>query len=500
MTASDAPGHIKPRIIIHGGAGNISPTNLPPPLYEAHRQALLKILSSTATLLEDPKTTALDAACHAVTLLELNPLYNAGRGAVFTTAGRIEHEASVMVSSPHPLGPREHAAATASSSSGGLSRLDLRKRACSSIHTSRVKHPILLAREILVRGGMEDGGGAGGHNQLSGIEVEGLAKEWGLEMRPPSWFWERKRWDQHRRGLGLSDDTETFEREKRKADEEAGCDGTELHYEPLAEDAGICAGAEGIERLHDEKARAVDGCAYCEEAPGKTWNGKDYLPQGTVGAVVLDRFGTICAATSTGGMTNKLPGRVGDTPTIGAGFWAESWQDHGPPKLVPQPSSPLSHVIRGDWKSFCRAILPSWLVGTNTNSAYLPITEAEKGSQKSSHVRAVGMSGTGNGDSFLRICAARTVAAVVRFSPPEQHVSLQRALSGVAGPDGALQASAEDRWGKTGEGEGGIIGIELVNGQGKIVSDHNCGGMFRTWIDDDGKKRMMAFSYEYGTL
>ena len=51
----------------------------------------------------------------------------------------------------------------------------------------------------------------------------------------------------------------------------------------------------------------------------------NYIPLGTCGAVVVDSYGTVCTATSTGGLTNKVAGRIGDTPTIGAGFWAEEW-------------------------------------------------------------------------------------------------------------------------------------------------------------------------------
>ena len=104
------------------------------------------------------------------------------------------------------------------------------------------------------------------------------------------------------------------------------------------------------------------------------------------------------------------------------------------------------------------------------------------------------MSGTGNGDSFLRLAAVRTVAAIARFSPDR---SLASAVHEIAGPGGALQQSAGDRWGKTGEGEGGIIGIELVGGKGKVVFDFNCGGLFRTWVDDDGNERVMVFKEEY---
>lgn len=71
-----------------------------------------------------------------------------------------------------------------------------------------------------------------------------------------------------------------------------------------------------------------------------------------------------------------------------------------------------------------------------------------------------------------------------------QQVSLQQAVSAVAGPHGELQRSAGDRWHRTGEGEGGIIGIELDQyGEGHVVFAWNCGGMFHAWIDEDGKEK-----------
>jgi L-asparaginase len=71
------------------------------------------------------------------------------------------------------------------------------------------------------------------------------------------------------------------------------------------------------------------------------------------------------------------------------------------------------------------------------------------------------------------------------------------AVAYVAGPDGELQRSAGDRWGKSGEGEGGMIGIELVGVEGKVVMDFNCGGMFRAWVDDDGGMKCLVFKGEY---
>lgn len=160
------------------------------------------------------------------------------------------------------------------------------KRACAVVLVNKVKNPIKLAREMLVRG-EKDGsgdsaqsggaGGAQGHCCLGGETVEKLARHWGLEMVDESYFWTRRRWDEHKRGL------------------------------------------------HEDKEQrtlSVDSL-FLKEDGG--WDGQAYLPQGTVGCVALDQYGEMCVATSTGGLTNKLSGRIGDTPTIGAGFWAEEW-------------------------------------------------------------------------------------------------------------------------------------------------------------------------------
>lgn len=105
------------------------------------------------------------------------------------------------------------------------------------------------------------------HTMMSGATAENIGADLGTELVDPSYFFTQKRWAEHRRGLGLPE--------------------------------------EGDE--------------------GKS----EYLPQGTVGAVALDVHGCIAALTSTGGKTNKLVGRVGDTPIFGAGFWAEEWEREG---------------------------------------------------------------------------------------------------------------------------------------------------------------------------
>jgi L-asparaginase len=418
------------------GAGNITHDNLPcgGPAYTAYQTALRSILRQASSKLKEPGATALDVATYAVTLLENDALFNSGHGAVYTTAGTHELEASVMVSRGY------------------------RKRGAGVMKVTRAKHPILLAKEMLIRGDADDGEGAGQHVQLHGETCDRLAGQWGLEMVRPSYYWTRRRWDEHRRGLGWSYTDGEYEAARKAADE------------------GIAVNTEVQTEVQTE--------VKLERRKDRTWDGKEYLPQGTVGCVVLDSTGAICAATSTGGLTNKLPGRIGDTPTIGAGFWAEEWSTTRPTSS--SPSSPTTPPL-----SALSACLPGI-------SAYLPIPFTAPPELKT-NVRAVGMSGTGNGDSFLKLNAVRTAAAIARFSRNHPAttgmVPLQDAVSAVAGPNGVLQQSAAERWKKTGEGEGGIIGVDYDGdeGTGEVVMDFNSGGMSRAWVDDLGVERVGIF-------
>ena len=396
----EKPLAVKPRIILHGGAGNITRSNLTQEAYNAYKGALLEVLHTAETKLHQPAANALDVATYAVTRLEDDGLFNSGHGAVYTTAGTHELEASVMVSRGY------------------------RKRGCGVMRVTKAKNPILLAREMLMRGELEDGGGAQGHCQLSGETCDRLAEEWGLKTVRPSYFWTKKRWDEHRRGLGKNHDSRIYRRDKRLADEAAvsvKLDGEDVENELMNIDA------------------SYDG-------PG--WDGKEYLPQGTVGAIVLDSVGTLCVATSTGGLTNKLPGRVGDTPTLGAGFWAQEWH-------IPSLKSPPLLPSIGSLASVVTSCLP--VLSSYTSLPGSPTSASDD--QPHSHTRAVAMSGTGNGDSFLRLSAVHAAASMARFASSHRSqaatVSLQDAVSAVAGPNGMLQQSAEDRWLKTGEGEGG---------------------------------------------
>lgn len=429
---------ITPRLIIHGGAGNILPSNLPPEKYKKYHDSLLSILAESHYFLTHPSSfplatrssaSALDTVTFAVSQLEDNPLFNSGHGAVFTRDGVNELEASIMVSNGK------------------------KKRGVGLMGLQHVKNPIKLAREMLLRGeeDLEGGngehrgpmasaaaGGAQGHCQLHKFSAEKLAEQWGMEMVDPSYFFVQARWDEHVKGL---------------------------------------------------EKEAKGGVA--------TWDEEHFFPQGTCGAVALDSEGVIAVATSTGGMTNKLTGRIGDTPTLGAGFWAEEWEGKFPSTQAamlrqPGPALILSDALKGALAD-CFPSLNTYLL--------VPSNDVDMSCLKSTRVfRATGMSGTGNGDSFLRTNAVRTASAIARYRP---HTSLQSALSEVTGPGGELVKSAGDRWRKTGEGEGGIIGVELIvrtdvhgdsmSSSSQIVEDYNCGGMFRAAVDKHGKAVMRVW-------
>ena len=466
----DAQGHgpasdVTPRIIIHGGAGAILESKFSPERRRLYRNVLLSTVRHASDLLANGES-AVAAATAAVARFEDSPLFNSGHGAVFTRAGTIELEASVMVSRGY------------------------KKRAAAVSLIRHVKNPVMLARQVLERGeqdmegstvtekpsqrehdlkgddGNPDGGigwsqeSAGQHCHISGPEAERLAQTWGLKLVDTRYFWTKKRWDEHRRGL------------------RQGAEGGEGPEVPTW--AQITADADGNlkEMLADEEAAS-------------SWDGFEYLPQGTVGAVALDFEGMLCAATSTGGLTNKLPGRIGDTPTIGAGFWAEEWRENGSSRLLERASADGTQsawsqrpALPALWSTLASTCVP-WVQG------YLPVHAQRllgQGEEKgaASQVRALALSGTGNGDSFLRLGLARWTCAIPRLIPSS---SLGKAINGVLGHGGELERSAGDRFGRTGEGEGGAIGIELKDGKGSVVADFNCGGMFRAWIDDEGNER-----------
>jgi beta-aspartyl-peptidase (threonine type) len=220
-------GHTPGRtaIAVHGGAGVIRRSELSADRKAECHEALSAALTAGHSILE-AGGSALDAAAAAVVVLEEAPLFNAGRGAVFTRDGQHELDASVMDG--------------ATLSAGAVAAV------------RRIRNPVLAARAVMEHTP---------YVMLAGDGAEAFAREQGLETVDPSWF-----------------DTDVRRREWRLA-----------------------------------RAAAAEGDARPEE-----------FSLGTVGAVALDAAGNLAAATSTGGLTNKRAGRVGDTPIIGAGTYAEN--------------------------------------------------------------------------------------------------------------------------------------------------------------------------------
>ena len=222
--AADTP---QPVLIIHGGAG-VERKGMTPEEEKAARAALETALRQGHAALAAGKP-AMDAVIAAITVLEDDPNFNAGKGAVFTHDGKNELDASLMDGST------------------------LKAGAVAGVH--RVKNPILLARAVMEKSK---------HVMMVGDGAEMFAKEQGLELVDPSYFRTEKRWQQLQRAL------------KEEASGQAHADlETAKHF-------------------------------------------------GTVGAVALDAQGHLAAGTSTGGMTNKRYGRVGDSPIIGAGTYANA--------------------------------------------------------------------------------------------------------------------------------------------------------------------------------
>ncbi len=272
-------------LVIHGGAGTITPEMMTPEKEKAYKNKLTEALKSGYEKIKDGKTS-LEAIESAIVILEDSPLFNAGKGAVFTHEGKNEMDASVM------LGPNKKAGAVAG--------------------VTTIKNPIKAAIAVMQQSN---------HVMLSGKGAETFAKEKKLEIVDPKYFWVKDRWEALQKAI---------EREKKST-----------AYNPNI-------------NHHDEKF-------------------------GTVGAVALDKFGNIAAGTSTGGMTNKKWNRIGDSPIIGAGTYANEM---------------------------------------------------------------VGISGTGWGEYFIRSTAGRTVAAKMEYQNKDIKTASQEVIQEIEdlGGDGGLIA------------------------------------------------------------
>ncbi len=211
-------------IVIHGGAGVIKKENMTDEKELAYINKLNETLETGNSILKNGGT-AIETVIATIKLMEDSPLFNAGKGAVFTHSGKNELDVSIM----------DGKTLNAGAASG----------------VSNVKNPIELAYKIMVNSK---------HVMLSGEGASRFAKEQGLEMVDPKYFYTEKRWKSLQN---------VIDKEKKK--------------------------------LKNEKEK-----------------------HGTVGCVVLDKYGNLAAGTSTGGMKNKQYGRIGDSPVIGAGTYANN--------------------------------------------------------------------------------------------------------------------------------------------------------------------------------
>lgn len=206
-------------IVVHGGAGYSTPESVSTEKQEEYKAKLTEALNAGKVIL-DNNGTCIDAVEAVISVLEDSPLFNAGKGAVFTNQGTNEMDASIMSGS------------------------DLNAGAVAGVRT--IKNPIKAARKVMTNSK---------HVLLSGDLACEFAKNQDLEIVDTSYFYTKEQWDYLQK----------------------------------------------VKEQEDKNAK-----------------------HGTVGCVVLDQYGNLAAGTSTGGMTNKRYGRIGDSPIIGAGTYANN--------------------------------------------------------------------------------------------------------------------------------------------------------------------------------
>lgn len=220
----------KTAIVIHGGAGTILKSKMTPEIEQAYIEALTHALKTGHEILAEGGSSS-EAVKATIVTMEDSPLFNAGKGAVFTHEGKNELDASIMVSTDRSAG--------------------------AVAGVSHIKNPILLADKVRTNSK---------HVLMAREGAEDFAKEQGFELVDPRYFFTQNRWDQLQKIL----------------------------------------------KENPEKMQLSE-----DEAKNSKF--------GTVGAVALDQKGVITAGTSTGGMTNKRYGRIGDSPIIGAGTYANPY-------------------------------------------------------------------------------------------------------------------------------------------------------------------------------
>ena len=211
-------------LVIHGGAGGIKGQKMPEEMQQQYISRMTEVLKAGAAVLSRGGSS-LDAVETCIRMMEDSPLFNAGKGSVFTEEGKNEMDASIM------------------------DGRTLKAGAVAGV--TIIKNPISAARAVMEKSK---------HVLLIDGGAEKFAKAQGLEIVPTSYFFTKQRWDEFQK----------------------------IHKQEM-----------------NHKPDSVKS-------------------HGTVGAVALDSHGDLAAGTSTGGMTNKMKGRVGDSPIIGAGTYANN--------------------------------------------------------------------------------------------------------------------------------------------------------------------------------
>lgn len=218
-------------LVIHGGAGTIDRSRMTPEAEREYRAGLERALAAGYEILKRGGSS-LDATEAAVRLLEDDPHFNAGKGAVFTSAGTNELDAAIMDGNTLKAG--------------------------TVASLKHIRNPVSLARLVMEKSG---------HVMMDGEGAEVFAKENGVQLVDQKYFFTQERWD-------------------------------------------------ALQKIKEAEKSGGAGA--------KKFIITDQDRHGTVGAVALDRQGNLAAATSTGGTTNKRAGRIGDSPIIGGGTYANN--------------------------------------------------------------------------------------------------------------------------------------------------------------------------------
>lgn len=237
-------------IVIHGGAGTIKKENMTPELEKQYNQKLTEAVEAGYKILADGGS-AMDAVEASIRIMEDSPLFNSGKGAVFTNDGVNSLDASFMDGSTLNAG------------------------AVAGVTT--VKNPISLARKVMTESE---------HVVLSGTGAEEFASslnDENIEIVENKYFFTQNRYDGLQRVLKREQQVKDDSQASRFRESEKSVSQLELE-DPYLKDSKY----------------------------------------GTVGCVALDKNGNIAAGTSTGGMTNKKYGRIGDSPIIGSGTYANN--------------------------------------------------------------------------------------------------------------------------------------------------------------------------------